>query len=117
MDDAAPPTAAVAVVLSFAAGATDAFAFLQLGRILTANMTGNLILVGLYQRPNYTTTLIGALVAVVVFALVTYLGFRLADPARRLLIVATAAQVAVLAGYAVADRPLGRVLLCVFIAL
>ncbi|MCO8274354.1 DUF1275 domain-containing protein [Actinoplanes sp. TRM 88003] len=109
-------TPAVAVVLSFAAGATDAFAFLQLGGIFTANMTGNLILVGLYQRPNYLTTLIGASVAVVAFALVTYLGFRVRN-ARVLLVVATVVQALVLAGYAVADRPLGRLWLCVFIAL
>jgi len=117
-------TPAVAVVLSFAAGATDAFAFLQLGGIFTANMTGNLILVGLFHRPNYTTTLIGATLAVIVFAVVAYLGFRLtlartgpSRDARLLLIAATIAQLAVLAGYAVADRPLGRALLCVFIAL
>ncbi|MCY1140821.1 YoaK family protein [Actinoplanes sp. Pm04-4] len=115
---------AVAVVLSFAAGATDAFAFLQLGGIFTANMTGNLILVGLFQRPGYTTTLIGATVAVIVFALVAYLGFRLtlsrvgpSRGARLLLITATVVQVAVLAGYALTDRPLERALLCVFIAL
>lgn len=36
--------------LSFGAGATDAFAFLALGGIFTANMTGNLVLVGLVGR-------------------------------------------------------------------
>ncbi|WP_250029374.1 YoaK family protein [Paractinoplanes maris] len=115
---------AVAVVLSFAAGATDAFAFLQLGGIFTANMTGNLILVGLFQRPGYLTTLIGATVAVLVFAGVVCAGFRITlsrrGPERGafvLLVAATVAQLAVLGGYAAAARPPGRLLLCGFIAL
>jgi uncharacterized membrane protein YoaK (UPF0700 family) len=120
----APRTAPViAVVLAFAAGATDAFAFLQLGGIFTANMTGNLVLAGLLHRPHYLTTLIGATVAVLAFGAAAYLGFRLTSsrigPSRGtclLLLVATAAQAAVLAGYAAADHPPGRLLLSVFIA-
>jgi len=124
-DGGAPRTAAmVAVVLSFAAGATDAFAFLQLGGIFTANMTGNLVLAGLFHRPHYLTTLVGATVAVVVFGATAYLGFRLTSsrsgPSRgtRLLIIAASfAQLAVLAGYALAGHPPGHLLLGVFIAL
>lgn len=36
------------VALSFAAGAVDAVSFYQLGRIFTANMTGNIVLLGLF---------------------------------------------------------------------
>ncbi|MGB2947495.1 MAG: YoaK family protein [Rhodococcus sp. (in: high G+C Gram-positive bacteria)] len=62
--------------LSFGAGATDAFAFLALGGIFTANMTGNLVLVGLVGREDYVHTLIGASVAIAVFFMVLFAGFR-----------------------------------------
>jgi uncharacterized membrane protein YoaK (UPF0700 family) len=65
-------------VLSFGAGATDAFAFLALGGIFTANMTGNLVLVGLVGRDDYLGTLIGASVAIAVFFVVLLGGFRFA---------------------------------------
>lgn len=71
------PLPGLLVALSFAAGATDAFAFLALNSVFTANMTGNLILVGLFQRPHFAATLIGAGGAVLVFALALYVGFRL----------------------------------------
>jgi uncharacterized membrane protein YoaK (UPF0700 family) len=96
------------VILSFGAGATDAFAFLLLGGIFTANMTGNLILVGLVQRPDYLATLLGATVAIVVFVAALLIAFRLTvrrsgddahDPHPRVLAVlaiAAAAQTLVL---------------------
>ena len=68
------------IALSFAAGATDAFAFLALGGIFTANMTGNLILIGLFQRPSYLTTLLGALVAIVLFIVALVIGFATTKP-------------------------------------
>ncbi len=64
-------------MLSFAAGAADAFAFLLLGGIFTANMTGNLILAGLPTRPGYMSVLVGAAVAVTAFSVALYGGFRL----------------------------------------
>ncbi|GAA0467491.1 membrane protein [Paractinoplanes deccanensis] len=70
---------AAAFVLSFSTGAVDAFAFLELGGIFTANMTGNLILAGMYTRPDYLATLAGATVAVLAFAGALYAGFRLTD--------------------------------------
>lgn len=92
---------AMAIALSFAAGATDAFAFLQLGGIFTANMTGNLILVGLTQRPGYLTTLMLASIAIVVFAAAVYFSLRVARPEgpgrRGLVTVLTTAFVAQLA--------------------
>jgi uncharacterized membrane protein YoaK (UPF0700 family) len=68
------------VLLAVASGAADAFAFLQLGGIFTANMTGNLVLAGMFTRPGWPVTLAGASTAVVVFAAATYWGFR-ASPA------------------------------------
>jgi uncharacterized membrane protein YoaK (UPF0700 family) len=64
------------VLLSFGAGAADAFAFLALNGTFTANMTGNLILVALFTRPGFPVTLLCALVAIIVFAVVLYLAFR-----------------------------------------
>lgn len=64
------------VLLAFSAGAADAFAFLALGGIFTANMTGNLVLVGMFSRPEFATTLAGASVALVFFIGVLYAAFR-----------------------------------------
>lgn len=64
------------VLLALASGAADAFAFLLLGGIFTANMTGNLVLAGMFARPGWPATLAGAVTAVVVFAAATYLAFR-----------------------------------------
>lgn len=99
------------IILSFGAGATDAFAFLLLGGIFTANMTGNLILVGLVERPDYFATLLGACVAIIVFSGALLLAFRLTvrragddahDPhprVLRVLGVAAAAQTVVLVAW------------------
>lgn len=71
------PFSRVALVLSYASGATDAFAFLLLGGIFTANMTGNIILVGLPSRPDYLHTLVGASLAIAAFALALFFSFRI----------------------------------------
>ncbi|MCS5713039.1 DUF1275 domain-containing protein [Herbiconiux sp. CPCC 205716] len=90
------------VMLSFAAGAADAFAFLALSGTFTANMTGNLVLAAMFTRPGWLRTALCALVAVASFAVVLYLGFRhsrgqvLAGDhrrlVRRLLVPSSAAQ-------------------------
>lgn len=64
------------VLLTLASGAADAFAFLVLGGIFTANMTGNLVLAGMFTRPGWPTTLAGALTAIVVFAALVFGAFR-----------------------------------------
>jgi uncharacterized membrane protein YoaK (UPF0700 family) len=64
------------VLLGLATGAADAFAFLLLGGIFTANMTGNLILLGMFTRPGWPATLFGALTAIIMFAAAAYGGFR-----------------------------------------
>ncbi|MGS0688081.1 DUF1275 family protein [Nakamurella sp. GG22] len=91
---------AALLVLSFAAGAADAFAFLLLGGIFTANMTGNLILAGLPTRPGYLSVLLGAALAVTSFSVALYGGFRLQRSGSRvltLLLVAAALQILVAA--------------------
>ena len=72
----------VLVMLSFATGATDAFAFLALGGIFTANMTGNLVLLSLFQRSAWLHTFLGASTAILTFALALLLAFRFSDPRR-----------------------------------
>lgn len=65
------------LLLSFSAGAADAFAFLALGGIFTANMTGNLVLSGMFTSAEFGMTLVAALVAILAFAGVLYAAFRL----------------------------------------
>jgi uncharacterized membrane protein YoaK (UPF0700 family) len=97
------------VALSFGAGATDAFAFLCLSGIFSANMTGNLVLIGLFQRPGYLQTLVGASAAVVAFAAAAYFCFRLVQASAGVaagLAMSVAAQMLVLGGWsAVAGHP------------
>ena len=76
MNTTAHPLPGLLVALSLAAGATDAFAFLALNGVFTANMTGNLILVALFQRAHFATTLAGAGWAILIFSLALYVGFR-----------------------------------------
>jgi uncharacterized membrane protein YoaK (UPF0700 family) len=56
------------VLLTLGSGATDAIAFLGLGGTFTANMTGNLVLIGLVGREDYAGTAVRATVACVAFA-------------------------------------------------
>ncbi|MGK9148308.1 DUF1275 domain-containing protein [Plantibacter flavus] len=124
--------AAMALVLSFAAGATDAFAFLQLGGVFTANMTGNFVLAGLTSRPDFAEVLLGAAVAVALFSVGTYLAFRftrlvstsaerpVAAPPRRLVAVlagAVLAQVLVVTVWLLLPEAPGAFALCVLISL
>lgn len=70
-------------LLSFGAGAADAFAFLALGGIFTANMTGNAVLAALFNRAGYAQVLTGALCAISVFALALWAGFRMTRTAAK----------------------------------
>lgn len=68
---------AVLPLLSFCAGATDAFAFLALNGIFTANMTGNLVLAAMFGRPAFPQVVTGASIALIAFGAAAALGFRL----------------------------------------
>ncbi|WP_164479111.1 YoaK family protein [Nakamurella antarctica] len=70
----------VLVLLAITSGAVDAIAFLGLGGIFTANMTGNLVLLGLVGRPDYQRSAIHAAAACAAFALGLYLSFRNGRP-------------------------------------
>jgi len=104
---------ATAITLSFAAGATDAFAFLLLGGVFTANMTGNMVLAGLTERTGYPSMLVGIVVAIFAFSVGLYIAFAIArprPPVHRLVIVllmGTIAQIAVLLGWMLIPVPIG----------
>ncbi|MFF0299969.1 DUF1275 family protein [Streptomyces sp. NPDC004562] len=71
----------VAVLLSFATGAGDAFAFVQLGGVFTANMTGSLVLSGLTGRPGYGALVAGVATSLGAFLIAVYLASK-ATPVR-----------------------------------
>lgn len=75
-----PEPGPMLVLLSFATGATDGFAFLALGGIFTANMTGNLVLISLFQRSAWLHTLLGASTATLTFGLALLAAFRISGP-------------------------------------
>jgi uncharacterized membrane protein YoaK (UPF0700 family) len=97
----------LAIILAFAAGATDAFAFLQLSGVFTANMTGNLVLVGLTERSGYADSVAGIVVAIFVFILILFAAFRFTPAGSHhvrlasVLAVALLSQSALLLGWAV----------------
>ncbi|GAA3683345.1 hypothetical protein GCM10022224_054900 [Nonomuraea antimicrobica] len=53
--------------LALASGAVDAFTFLSLGEVFTANMTGNLVLLGVSAGHSRLSDAVGSLVAFVAF--------------------------------------------------
>ncbi len=114
---------ATAIVLSFAAGATDAFAFVMLGGVFTANMTGNLVLVGLTQRPGYPSMIVWIAVVLIVFAGTLFLVLRFTTgtaPPRRLLVVlglGVVTQAGVLIGWLAIPDPTALLATSVLLAL
>lgn len=81
-------SAVALLILSFTSGAADAFAFLLLKETFTANMTGNLALVGMFTREHYLSSLSGGAVAVGAYSLILWAGLRAtlphaADPSGR----------------------------------
>ncbi|MFG6501888.1 YoaK family protein [Microbacterium sp. P05] len=116
------------VLLAFSAGATDAFAFLALGGIFTGMMTGNLVLSGIFTRPEYWHTVVGAATAVLSFAGGAYFGFRMfgtggavtptpASVARRLLLPSIVAQALGAVVWALTPAPAGLLPQCIIVAL
>jgi len=97
------------IALSYAAGATNAFAFLTLGGVFAGNITGNFILMDLPQHPEYLFILVGALVAVAASVVVSLvIGFSVTrsregviaySPVFGVLIASTAVQLVVAVGW------------------
>lgn len=116
---------ATTLLLSFGAGGADAFAFILLGGIFTANMTGNLILVGMVGRNAYGHVVIGASFAIVVFALTAWRALRctrgtpehVERKSISLLAVGAAAQIAIMVTWSVAHDNAGPQVVLMLICL
>lgn len=107
-------------LLSLGAGAADGFAYLVLGGIFTANMTGNAVLATMYGRRDYDLILTGSLTAIGAFAIALVVGFRLAgarqsNAARKALIVSALCHVAVVLMWWCSTRA-GPIVLCLIAA-
>lgn len=104
---------ALALLLTVAAGATDALAYLGLGGVFTANMTGNLVLLGIAGSHGADLHVARAAAATLAFAAGLVLAFRMTRdlPAgalwpRRITLTLTVGlicQAAFLAGWAAVD--------------
>jgi uncharacterized membrane protein YoaK (UPF0700 family) len=64
------------ITLTFGAGAVDAITYLGLGRVFTANMTGNLVLLGIAAGKRVGGEGIRALISLAAYMLGAYLGGR-----------------------------------------
>lgn len=103
----------VSALLSYAAGAGDAFAFAQLGGVFTANMTGSLVLSGLTAGPAYGALVAGAATALAAFLLAVYTASRITPvrsgthggDVRRVLWTVAGLNCALLAAIAAAPHP------------
>ncbi len=70
------------LALTFVAGWVDAVAYLGLGRVFTANMTGNLVLLGINAGQDQLPATIRSSVALACFALGALVGGVLTRGAR-----------------------------------
>lgn len=86
----------ILALLSFGAGAADAFAFTALGGIFTANMTGNVIIAGLALQPGHDATLMRAGIAFAGFASALLIGFRLTRTVSRTIALRTGLAISAL---------------------
>ena len=67
------------VALSFSAGAVDAISYLGLGRVFTANMTGNIVLLGVAAGQGTRSGVVRSAIAFVTFAAAVYLAVVIAS--------------------------------------
>ena len=66
------------LLLTFATGLVDAVSVLELGHVFVANMTGNVIFLGLWLAPHTVVDVTAALVALICFVAGAVFGGRLA---------------------------------------
>ncbi|MBV8950728.1 MAG: DUF1275 domain-containing protein [Actinobacteria bacterium] len=111
-------TDALLIALAFGSGAVDAISFVGLGGVFTANMTGNLVLLGLAAGRGSGSGVVRTAVSVAAFAAGVFVASRIAGPPRRTrrwpreiviaLTTGVVAQAALLAGWlARSGRPEG----------
>ncbi|MFF3753670.1 YoaK family protein [Streptomyces sp. NPDC002018] len=65
------------LMMTFASGVVDAVSYLRLGHVFVANMTGNVVFLGLSVSEVYHLPVVAPLVALAAFVLGTFLGGRL----------------------------------------
>ena len=70
------------IAMTFVAGCVDGISYLGLDRVLTANMTGNAVLLGLAIGQTQGLRVLNSVLALVGFGLGVAFGARLADPGR-----------------------------------
>lgn len=68
------------VCLTFGSGAVDAISFLGLGRVFTANMTGNIVLLGLAAGRASGSEVVRSAVSLVAFAVGAFVASRVIAP-------------------------------------
>ncbi len=69
---------ALLVCLTLSTGAVDAISYLGLGKVFTANMTGNIVLLGLAVGSSERSAVVRAAVSLVAYAAGAFLGARVA---------------------------------------
>jgi uncharacterized membrane protein YoaK (UPF0700 family) len=69
------------IALTFAAGAVDALSFLGLGKVFTANMTGNIVLLGVAIGSGTTAQAVRAAISLVAFGTGVLVAARLVNRA------------------------------------
>ncbi|HTU94896.1 MAG TPA: YoaK family protein [Solirubrobacteraceae bacterium] len=98
------PLTVLLLTLTFSTGLVDAVSYLGLGRVFSANMTGNVVLLGFGIAGGYALPIVAPIVSLVLFLVGAMLGGRLADAVasrhRVHLGAALGAEVAVLAAAA-----------------
>ena len=115
------------ICLTFGTGAVDAISYLGLGGVFTANMTGNIVLLGLAAGKAAGPQLLRSAVSLVAFVLGLYVASRIAGRGERhrawsaevkiALGLEAVAQAALLAGWLAASGRPGMGLKAVLVAL
>jgi uncharacterized membrane protein YoaK (UPF0700 family) len=106
---AGPLTPTLLTVLAFAAGCTDAITYIALGKVFTANMTGNTVLLGIALDAGDASRLGRSACALAGFCVGVVAAGPLLEArgTRRALRIALLGELAALAGLAIAAAALG----------
>jgi uncharacterized membrane protein YoaK (UPF0700 family) len=73
------PLTVLLLTLTFITGLVDAVSYLHLGKVFTANMTGNVVLLGFGIAGGYSLPVVAPIVSLVAFVVGAGLGGRLAE--------------------------------------
>src|ERR1700742_5199674 len=72
------PLTVLLLTLTFSTGLVDAVSYLHLGRVFSANMTGNVVLLGFGIAGGYALPIVAPIVSLIAFVAGAALGGRLA---------------------------------------